>query len=603
MASHPPRSGAPGATPLVATALSLLAVLFLMVWPTHDVKLNAPVAVAARPSTGIAARPASPLVRPNGLSIGAHNAPRSLNDQNPLGARLLTDPLGRRFVAFTTFTAASTAFFYGLFCQVSRRREAYAIMASAGEGLEDSVRAKLDKLINGSRILLFMKGTRFYPQCGFSRTAVQLLDSLQVPYETVDVLADPEIREGVKLYSQWPTIPQLYVNGEFIGGCDIMVEMYQSTELQELIAVRPQEPLPEHPSILRGMAVPLYLWPPSSFLAVPLKEYSPITSHEDLISHWDRSTVPAGDEMLVIHGDPPTLAVGSTLAYALYRRQIPTLLLLRKGGSHVQPPSFPSELMTVATYSTEAEAVGAAREFLRFPDISGRLFVFEGGDGSGKQTQSALLVARLQAEGYPVRTLDFPHDRALYGPLIREVLSGKFGSISDVNPLLFASLYAFNRLDASPRLRYWLKRGCNVVLDRYSSANWGHQASKYDSDEERLAVIETLRKFEHEWLGLPPAFRVLYLDLPPDFALRALQADHTRAALDIHETAGASYKNRVRSTFLWCCQTFPTWTAVPCLSADGTERLTRQDLHEAIVDDLRPLLVNGPLSPTGANPA
>jgi len=80
-----------------------------------------------------------------------------------------------------------------------------------------------------------MKGSKLFPQCGFSNTAVQILNSYGIPFETVDVLADESIRSGVKEFSQWPTIPQLYVAGEFIGGSDIMIEMYQNGELGEMI--------------------------------------------------------------------------------------------------------------------------------------------------------------------------------------------------------------------------------------------------------------------------------------------------------------------------------------------------------------------------------
>jgi len=99
--------------------------------------------------------------------------------------------------------------------------------------MNDSTRARIDGLVKGHPVMLFMKGNRQRPQCGFSATVVQILDSLLPEYQTVDVLADPEIREGIKEYSSWPTVPQLYVSGEFQGGCDIVIEMYQNGELQE----------------------------------------------------------------------------------------------------------------------------------------------------------------------------------------------------------------------------------------------------------------------------------------------------------------------------------------------------------------------------------
>lgn len=97
--------------------------------------------------------------------------------------------------------------------------------------------AKIDHLVKNNKIIVFMKGSKLMPQCGFSNNAVQILNALGVPYETVDVLEDFEIRQGIKEYSNWPTIPQVFINGEFIGGSDILIELYQSGELQQLVEV------------------------------------------------------------------------------------------------------------------------------------------------------------------------------------------------------------------------------------------------------------------------------------------------------------------------------------------------------------------------------
>jgi monothiol glutaredoxin len=93
----------------------------------------------------------------------------------------------------------------------------------------------IDRFVNAVPVVLFMKGDRRFPQCGFSGKAVQMLDACGVEYETVNVLADDSVRQGIKAYSNWPTIPQLYVSGEFIGGSDIMQAMFESGELQELL--------------------------------------------------------------------------------------------------------------------------------------------------------------------------------------------------------------------------------------------------------------------------------------------------------------------------------------------------------------------------------
>jgi monothiol glutaredoxin len=97
---------------------------------------------------------------------------------------------------------------------------------------EPSVHDMIEATITGNPVVLFMKGTPTFPQCGFSSTVVQILDYLGVEYAAVNVLEDAEVREGIKAYSNWPTIPQIYVKGEFLGGCDIAKEMFQSGELK-----------------------------------------------------------------------------------------------------------------------------------------------------------------------------------------------------------------------------------------------------------------------------------------------------------------------------------------------------------------------------------
>jgi monothiol glutaredoxin len=103
--------------------------------------------------------------------------------------------------------------------------------------LTPELKERIDQLVQNNKILVFMKGNKLMPQCGFSNNVVQILNMMGVPYETVDVLDDYEIRQGIKEYSNWPTIPQVYLNGEFIGGSDIMIELYQKGELQQVLEV------------------------------------------------------------------------------------------------------------------------------------------------------------------------------------------------------------------------------------------------------------------------------------------------------------------------------------------------------------------------------
>ncbi|MBE9178179.1 Grx4 family monothiol glutaredoxin [Oculatella sp. LEGE 06141] len=99
------------------------------------------------------------------------------------------------------------------------------------------VQQRIDDLVNQDKIVVFMKGNKLMPQCGFSNNVVQILNMLGVPYQTVDVLDDAEIRQGIKEYSTWPTIPQVYINGQFVGGSDILIELYQKGELQQMVEV------------------------------------------------------------------------------------------------------------------------------------------------------------------------------------------------------------------------------------------------------------------------------------------------------------------------------------------------------------------------------
>ncbi|NKB75934.1 MAG: Grx4 family monothiol glutaredoxin [Gammaproteobacteria bacterium] len=97
------------------------------------------------------------------------------------------------------------------------------------------IQEKLKEVIESNEVILFMKGSPDFPQCGFSGRTAQILEACEVPFASVDVLADSAVRDGIKEYSNWPTVPQLYVRGEFVGGCDIMTEMYESGDLLKVL--------------------------------------------------------------------------------------------------------------------------------------------------------------------------------------------------------------------------------------------------------------------------------------------------------------------------------------------------------------------------------
>ena len=102
------------------------------------------------------------------------------------------------------------------------------------------VSQRIKETVDGNRVMLFMKGNRDFPQCGFSGRAIQILQTLGAEFETADVLMDDEIRQGIKEFSNWPTVPQLYINGEFVGGSDIMMEMHENGELEKALSQTPE---------------------------------------------------------------------------------------------------------------------------------------------------------------------------------------------------------------------------------------------------------------------------------------------------------------------------------------------------------------------------
>lgn len=103
------------------------------------------------------------------------------------------------------------------------------------EGATNDVHTQIDEWVNANKIMLFMKGTPSFPMCGFSARVIDILKQCDVPFQAVNVLADNRVREGVKTYSNWPTIPQLYVDGQLVGGCDITVQMHSAGELEPLL--------------------------------------------------------------------------------------------------------------------------------------------------------------------------------------------------------------------------------------------------------------------------------------------------------------------------------------------------------------------------------
>lgn len=273
----------------------------------------------------------------------------------------------------------------------------------------------------------------------------------------------------------------------------------------------------------------------------------------------------------------------SDVAYALHSFKIPTLSL--KPGNRIhQLMKDPPKLLSDRSDPSASSEDGAIRTFFTFSPTLGRIFVVEGGDGSGKQTQTLMLLARLRAEGMKAERLDFPHDGTPGGKVIREILFQRYGKIEGIPPNAFASLYGFNRFEMRYLLNYWLVRGVNIILDRYMTANYGYQVRNL-KEEDRLMTIRAMEKFETVFLQLPPAHRVVYLQLNPQAALKALFSDDYRRGLDAYELETMHFKQTIQDGFKWCCNAFPeTWTLVPCYDRqdeDGT-RYSRPELHEML---------------------
>ncbi len=143
--------------------------------------------------------------------------------------------------------------------------------------LSENTRSKIENLVRSDPVVLFMKGQRTMPQCGFSAKTVSTLDKLIPNYVTIDVLEDSEVREGIKAYANWPTIPQLYVNGEFVGGCDIIQEAFNSGELFDTLGVdQPEKVIPK--ITISDSAV--------KFMKSGLGSNPDMSVHLDIDNHW-----------------------------------------------------------------------------------------------------------------------------------------------------------------------------------------------------------------------------------------------------------------------------------------------------------------------------
>lgn len=212
---------------------------------------------------------------------------------------------------------------------------------------------------------------------------------------------------------------------------------------------------------------------------------------------------------------------------------------------------------------------------------NGTLLVIDGADGSGKATQTKLLVEHLRSEGRTVETLAFPqYEETGFGQLLRECLDGKRGDFNKLDPRIASVLYAADRYVARPQLERWLAAGSVVVLDRYVSSNMLHQGSKIVGDQAALTeFLSWLDHIEHTLFGLPRPNLIVYLDVPYAVRKTLLAADASRTALDTVETDSA-YQIAAETCAQELLAGLNNWQRIACTEAG--QLLPRDTIHERV---------------------
>lgn len=218
--------------------------------------------------------------------------------------------------------------------------------------------------------------------------------------------------------------------------------------------------------------------------------------------------------------------------------------------------------------------------------MSGKLIVIEGGDSSGKATQSALLTKHLESVGHNVSHMDFPRykDNSV-GGLIRECLDGKHGDFIQADARLASVLYAADRRESLPQIRAWLDEGQIVVLDRYTSANLLHQGAKVSEQEKRKEMLKWIHRLEHEVMNLPKPDLLLYLDVPAPVRLRLLQEQGR--ALDLAEE-NAKHQEAVDVAAVDMMKVYENSKTVTCMHEE--ELLSPDEIAKKIINHLQLLL-------------
>lgn len=217
--------------------------------------------------------------------------------------------------------------------------------------------------------------------------------------------------------------------------------------------------------------------------------------------------------------------------------------------------------------------------------MSGKLIVIDGADGSGKATQSKLLVERLESEGRVVKKLDFPQYTANhFGRLLRECLDGKRGDFLELDPRIASTLYAADRFESADTIRQWLADGAVVILDRYVSSNMLHQGGKIHDEQALQDFLEWLDVMEHGVFNVPRPDLILYLEVPYSSRQKMLFVDKSRTHLDVAETH-EGYQLAAETNATRLIAKLNNWQTIVCTDKD--ELLSKAQIHDLIYDAIQ----------------
>lgn len=221
----------------------------------------------------------------------------------------------------------------------------------------------------------------------------------------------------------------------------------------------------------------------------------------------------------------------------------------------------------------------------------GKFIVIDGTDGSGKATQSKLLVNRLKKEGYKVKTIDFPqYEKNFFGKMTGRYLSGEFGKAKEVSPYLASILYAADRFETKKKIEKWLRDGNIVIADRYASSNQIHQGGKIKNKKDRKIFLDWLEVMEYKIFKIPKPDRIIYLDVPIKFSVNLLKEkkaqnkkQYLKGKKDIHEN-DLKHLEDAKESAIKLVKKLNNWTRINCVK--NNELMSIEEINNIIWNKL-----------------